>query len=218
MAHSAPFTTSADTHVDTSRTLFAPVIKKKPSLNNADKAFIDKCVRHFATVEGAVRDQIRIRTTTRHAGRTICNVYGLPTVSKEDIDQLDVLSDRVQNVTINLPEQYIRVELCKEEGNARKKRRRGRGTTEHTEWKLDTVASEDRRHVKRILDAVEDFDELECQLTVEIEAGDGYQLNITPCESIKLTSVQKLARNYRSLIQSVSLDFPGKRLILSIST
>lgn len=217
MAHSAPFATSADSHVDASRTLFAPVIKKKPSLNNADKMFIDKCVRHFATVEGAVRDQIRIRTTTRHAGRTICNVYGLPTVSKEDVDQLDVLSDRVQNVTINLPEQYIRVELCKDEGNVRK-RRRGRGTSEHTEWKLDTVASEHRRHVKRILDAFEDFDELQCQLTVEIEAVDGYQLHITPCEPIKLTSIQKLARNYRSLIQSVAFDFPGKRLILSITT
>lgn len=139
-------------------------------------------------------------------------------VSKEDVDQLDVLSDRVQNVSINLPEQLIRVELEKQDGNARKKRRRGRGTVEHTEWKLDTVSPEDQRHVKRILDAVEDFDELECQLTVDIEPNDGYQINITPCESIKLNSLQKLARNYRSLITSIQLDFPGKRLVLLIST
>lgn len=180
--------------------------------------FIEKAVRHFASVEGAVRDQIRIRTTTRHAGRTVCNIYGLPSVSIADVDQLDVLSDRVQNVSINFPEQYIRVELCKDDGNTRKKRRRGRGTVEHTSWKLDNVSSDDRRHVKRILDAVEDFDELECQLTVDVEAIDGYRLNITPCESIKLTSLQKLARNYRSLITDISFDLPGKRLVLTMST
>jgi len=218
MAHSTSLVANSSSALDSARALLTPVVKKTPSLSSADKTFIDKCVRHFASVEGAIRDQIRIRTTTRHAGRTICNVYGLPMVSKEDVDQLDVLSDRVQNVSINLPEQLIRVELEKQDGNARKKRRRGRGTVEHTEWKLDTVSPEDQRHVKRILDAVEDFDELECQLTVDIEPNDGYQINITPCEPIKLNSLQKLARNYRSLITSIQLDFPGKRLILLIST
>lgn len=204
--------------MDTARALFAPVVKKAISLTSNDKIFIEKAVRHFASVEGAVRDQIRIRTTTRHAGRTVCNIYGLPSVSIADVDQLDVLSDRVQNVSINFPEQYIRVELCKDDGNTRKKRRRGRGTVEHTSWKLDNVSSDDRRHVKRILDAVEDFDELECQLTVDVEAIDGYRLNITPCEAIKLTSLQKLARNYRSLITDISFDIPGKRLVLTMST
>ena len=47
----------------------------------------------------------------------MCNIYGLPSVTIEDVNQLDMLSDRVQNVSINLPEQYIRVELSKQDGN-----------------------------------------------------------------------------------------------------
>ena len=125
MAHSSSLSSSSSTDLDTARALFAPVVKKSVSLTSNDKMFIEKAVRHFASVEGAVRDQIRIRTTTRHAGRTVCNIYGLPSVSIADVDQLDVLSDRVQNVSINFPEQYIRVELCKDDGNTRKKRRQG---------------------------------------------------------------------------------------------
>ena len=204
--------------MDSSRALLAPVVKKTPSLSAADKTFIDRVVRHFASVEGAIRDQIRIRTTTRHAGRTMCNIYGLPSVSIEDVNQLDMLSDRVQNVSINLPEQYIRVELSKQDGNARKKRRRGRSSVEHTEWKLDAVSPEHRRSIIRILDALEDFDELECQLTVEIELNDGYDIQITPCETIKLTSLQKLGRDYRTLITSIQFDIPAKRLVIHAST
>lgn len=219
MAASSAYTSDRSVNLDTARALLAPVITKPPSLSTTDKVFIDKAVRHFASVDGAKREHIRIRTTTRQADRTICNIYGLPSVSMSDIDQLDVLSDRVNNISIELAEQFIRVELANKEGNSRKKRRRGRASLEHTEWNLTAVASDSRRHVKRILDAIEDFDELECQLAVEIKQGDGvYYVHITPCESIRFASMQRLARDYRTLISDITFDIPAKKIILEVTT
>ena len=55
----------------------------------------------------------------------------------------------------------------------------------------DNVSADDQRHVKRVLDAFEDFDELECQLSVEIKHKNGvYELHITPYESIRFSSLQ----------------------------
>lgn len=197
--------------------LLAPVVTKPRVLSAADKQFIDRAVRHFAEVDGAVREQIRVRTNSRIANKTVCMIFGLPLVELSDLDQLDVLSDRVQKVTIDLPEQYIRVELSKNDPGRGRKRRRGRQTEEHTEWRLDEVSEDHRRHVKRILDAVEDFNELECQLSVDIKHEDAaYRIHITPCEPIKLASLQKLQREHRSLIQGLDIDLPGKKLIINV--
>ena len=218
MAPSSSSSAISRPDVDKTGALFTPIVKKKPTLSSADKTFIERAIHHFASVEGAVRDSIRIRTNTRQADRTVCMFYGLPTVSVEDIDQLDVLSDRVKNISVDLPEQYIRVELAKKKGTLRKKRRRGRSNADHTAWKLDTVAADDQRHVKRVLDAFEDFDELECQLSVEIKHKDGmYELHITPYEAITFASLQKLGVNHRSLISHIMVDLPAKKCIVHVS-
>lgn len=218
MAHSSSSSSISRIDVDKAGALFTPVVKKKPTLSSSDKNFIERAIHHFAGVEGAVRSDIRIRTNTRQSDRTVCMFHGLPAVTIQDIDQLDVLSDRVQNISVDLPEQYIRVELAKKSGNARKKRRRGRANAEHTEWKLDNVSADDQRHVKRVLDAFEDFDELECQLSVEIKHKDGvYELHITPYEPIRFSSLQKLSINHRSLVQQVVLDLPGKKCIVHVA-
>lgn len=193
------------------------MILKPKTLSSGDKQFIDKAIRHFAGVEGAIKDQIRVRTNSRIANKTICMIYGLPIIGVADIDQLDVLSDRVQKVTVDLPEQYVRVELAKAPPRPNK-RRRGRRNEDHTEWCLDNVAEDDRKHVKRILDAVEDFNELECQLDVTIRHEDGaYQLHITPCEPIRLESLKRLQRDHRSLLQDIDIDLPAKKLVVRVN-
>lgn len=185
-----------------------PQVKIKGTFASEDRRFLEEMCKVIATLDGSSKMHIR---TSQYPSRIKCVVQEPPELAQTDLKQIELMNNRISEMTMDVKEKTFMVELWKE--GAGKKRRRDEWVDYDGELPKRYIVDaqkEDKPVLENILKTLLGMDNYLCEFEVDIVRREAsYDLVIKDIEPVKWSFIRHLHKTYRAFISEIRFDFPN---------
>lgn len=188
------------------------------NMEREDRLYIEKVVAFLHSLEGAQKSKMSVMTNTRLPTRFMCVVNNLPPITMRELEHISALTNNLKSMHIDLQQSKLTLEAWKTHANKRKKRARSPSPTSgfmfksSEDWDLSAIHIEDRNTAKRVIEAIGNMPQLDCQfqVTVESKPPTCYELNLKIRDVMSYAVFRAFHREFRAFVGKIIFDFPQK--------
>lgn len=196
-------------------------LKAKLPLNNLqqqDLKFVSELITYIGTING--RNELSVSLHDTFSSRFKIIVAQMPSITFDDIRQVELMCSRIKNISIDLQRGYFVVEAWKDGKEKKGGRKRERGLQEYqydlpSTYNLKNVEDKDKAQVEGVLKMLIGMTELEFDIELESDAR-YYKLMLQNIELFHVDAVDSILERYRAFIPDVIVNYPAKQLCFNI--
>ena len=189
------------------------------NLKSDDLKFVAELVAYIGCINGRNKLQISIHDTFATRYKVI--IAQMCQINMDDVRQIEMMNSRVKNIVIDLSRGYLIVESWKigKETTKEKAKKRRRDNDQYVDipnsFNLKSVQKNDLRQIEGILRLFLNAVDLEFNIELK-QTENTYNLLLSRLENVEITKVDTVLNAFKAFINQIIIDFPAKKLRLSI--
>lgn len=189
-----------------------PASNLKPN----DLKFCAELVAYIGCMNG--RNDLSVSIHDAFASRYKIIIAKMPTLSFDDIRQVEMMNPRIKSITIDLNRGFLIVESWKT-GKEKETKKRRRETDDYLDlpssFDMKEVEENDRAQIEGILKIFVNATELEFNVEL-VQNSSHYDLVLSKIELLEITKIDSVLTKFKAFVTDVEIEYPKKVLKVSV--
>jgi hypothetical protein len=194
------------------------MVKGGIALNSSETAFVEKTLHYISSIDGCILNELTLRTNTKYPSRYIIQISGLPKISLHDFVQICTTNANIREITINIYEATINIDVWRQNKNKKKKKRKRERTValDLTNMTLDlsNVATQDKSCLKNLVQSFTKMKNVQTQFDCSVDTTEPemYTVEMKILDNITVRDVVSIQHQCRTFCRAIYFNFPQKKI------
>lgn len=188
-------------------------VTKPIALQPDEQAFVEKTLHYISGIKGVIANDLVLSTNTKFPTRYIVMIKGLPLMTMEDFEHIQLMNDNIRSIRIDMACETIQIDVWRVGNRVSKKRKRKRDNHVITsQYDLTSVDRRDRGCLRQLLMRLNALEDIECQFDLSIDTSqpESYRIDLSIFDTLSIQSLKQVLHECRSFCRAFDMDFPHK--------